>query len=308
MDPKRSERSPDATIRSLAARQHGVVCRRELLAAGLSAMQIRLRMRDGRLHALHRGVYLAGAVAPDLAPAQAALLACGPAAALSHRSAAALWGLLDYPASAHPWVTVGVDRRLARPRIVIRRAPLVACDIRKKHGMPLVSPPRAILDCASLLSDAYELESLVAEGAHRRLARLAELRDQVDRNPGRPGVAALRQVLDLPGGPQRTRSKGERALLRVLRRHGIGDFEANARVAGYEVDFLWRGLDFCVELDGWDAHSSRLAFERDRLKWARLQAAGIEVMPITGRQVKRDEDGVVARLRRALARRTGGVP
>jgi len=122
----------------------------------------------------------------------------------------------------------------------------------------------------------------------------------MEKNERRRGVARLREVLDLPGGPRRTRSPGERALLYLLRRAGIEGFETNAQALGYEVDFLWRELNFAVEVDGWDAHSGRVAFERDRLKVARLGAGGVQVMPVTGRQIRRDPDGVVTRLRAAL--------
>ena len=181
--------------------------------------------------------------------------------------------------------------------------------------MPITSPPRTILDVAHSLSTAAttpahsdpftasrlaELEQLVAQAIYRRRASEAELRDQVERNPHKPGVRALRDVLDLPGGPRRTRSPGERALLGLLRQRRISGFEVNAEVHGYEVDFFWREGRFAVEVDGWDGHSSRVAFERDRLKWAKLEAKGVRVMPVTGRQVNSDPDGVVARLLAAL--------
>ena len=169
--------------------------------------------------------------------------------------------------------------------------------------MPVVSPPRAVLDCSTLFDDDYELEALVADAAFRHLAFENELRDQVQRNPGRPGVASLRRVLDLEGGPRRTRSKGERWFLRLLRKHRIGGYEVNEKIHGKEVDFLWRDHSFCVELDGWDGHSSRIAFERDRLKWAHLQANGVDVMPLAVRQVQHDEEGTIRRLRATLARK-----
>lgn len=168
--------------------------------------------------------------------------------------------------------------------------------------MRVVSPPRAVLDCASLLTDEYELEALVAEASYRRLASETELRDQVERNAGRPGVAALRSALDLDGGPRRTRSGGERWFLALLRSRWIQGYEVNVKIHGREVDFLWRELEFCVELDGWDGHSSRVAFDRDRLKWAHLQANGVTVMPISARQAQHDEAGTMDRLLRALAR------
>ena len=78
---------------------------------------------------------------------------------------------------------------------------------------------RTILDMATFLDDPYELEALVGEAGFRGLASEAELRDQIERNAGRPGVTPLRKVLDIEGGPQRTRSSGERKMLRILRKH-----------------------------------------------------------------------------------------
>lgn len=296
-----STRSVDGIIAALAAKQHGVVARWQLLDAGITARQIRLRLASGRLHEVHRGVYLVGhTVLPPLALEQAALFACGDRAVLSHRTAARLWELLRYPASAPPWVTVGPERRVARPRIYIRRAIIPRRDIRERFALRLTSPPRTILDLSELL-DEEELESVVAEAAFRRRASGAELKAQLEGNEGKRGVAKLRRVLDLPGGPRRTRSAGERAMLRLLRRAGISGFETNARIHGYEVDFLWRDLRVVVELDGWDGHSGRIAFERDRLKIAKLSAVGLTVIPVTGRQLRDDPRGVVERLRQALA-------
>lgn len=298
-----TERSPDLVIAALASRQHGVVSREQLLQAGVTKAQIALRVRNGRLIPLHRGVYLVGPVPSEFAYSQAALLACGSGAALSHRSAAWLWDLVRYSPCAHPWVTVPVDKHVVRPKIVVHRAPIEPRDIRSRHGLKAVSPPRAVLDCAATTEDPYELEGIVAEGFFRRRASEQELAQQITRNKGRPGVSLLREILDAEGGPQRTRSGGERWFLRLLRENGFSGFEFNAQVNGKEVDCLWRDLDFCIELDGWDGHSSRLAFERDRLKWAHLDANGIDVMPIATRQAQRDVSGTVERLRAALERR-----
>ena len=149
--------------------------------------------------------------------------------------------------------------------------------------------------------DLVLLELVVAEASQRRLATDVELRHQVELNPGKRGVRPLRRVLDIPGGPQRTRSGGERHLLRALRENEFNGVEVNAKIHGYEVDFLWRDLGFVLELDGWDGHSGSVAFERDRLKIAKLDAAGLTVMPVTGRQLRDDLDGALDRLRRALA-------
>lgn len=297
-------RSADALILRIARRQHGAVKRAQLIAAGVTRHEITTRLRDGRLVPIDQGVYLVGAVASSHTHEAAALLACGRGSALSHRSAASLWSLLPYPAAAPVWITTPPGRNATRPRIEAIRARLDPNDLRRTEAMPLTSPPRTLLDMATLLPQD-DLESLVAEANYRGLASEAELRDQVHRNHGRRGVGPLRRILDLPGGPRRTRSPAERQLLRLLRGAGIDGFETNARIHGYEVDFLWRDQTLVVEIDGWDAHSGRVAFERDRLKAARLQAAGLRVMPITGRQLGRDPAGVLRRLRATLGHEHG---
>lgn len=176
---------------------------------------------------------------------------------------------------------------------------LGARDIRRRHGLALTSPPRTILDLSLPLNEEG-LESVVAEAGYRRLASEAELRAQIEGNRGKRGIGKLRRVLDLPGGPRRTRSRAEQRMLRLLRRAGITGYQTNARIHGYEVDVLWREARLAVEIDGFDAHSGRIAFERDRLKAATLNANGVRVMPVTGRQVERDPDGVLSRLALAL--------
>ena len=300
IDTRSFTRGTDWVISELASKQHGVVARRQLVEAGLSTTEIGRRLRQGRLHQLHRGVYLVGhtaltAHARDIA----AVLACGPDAILSHRSAAGLWDLLPYPASAQACVTVPPERSAARPGIRIHRADVSRADVRRRERMPLTSPPRTILDLAGELG-SEDLERLVAEANYRRLASTPELRGQLERNRGKRGIATLRAILDLPGGPARTRSPAERRMLRLLRKAGVTGYESNRRIHGFEVDLLWRKLGFAVEIDGYDAHSGRVAFERDRLKVAALKAHGLDVMPVTPRQLRDDPDGVISRLVQAL--------
>lgn len=301
MCPRSFSRFADQVIGRLAARQHGVVARWQLLKAGVTGRQIKLRLRNGRLHEIHRGVYLVGhPVPPPLAIEQAALLACGEQSVLSHRSAANLWNLLPYPAAGKAWVTVPPERGAERNGIHVARARVPARDIRQRERLRVTSPPRTILDMSQLLEEE-ELESLLAEASYRRLSSEAELRAQIESNQGKRGLGKLRRVMDLPGGPRRTRSPAERMMLRLLRRGDITGYEVNARIHGYEVDFLWREARLAVEVDGYDAHRGRAAFERDRLKMATLNARGVTVMPITGRHVRDDPMGVIRRLQRALA-------
>lgn len=303
MAANRSTRSADRLIWAVARRQHGAVSRTQLLEAGITRHEIQSRLDRGSLIEIHKGVYLVGAVPTQHAYAQAALLALKGRGTLSHFSAASIWSLRSYPHLAHPWVTVPANARVSRPRIRIARCTLEDCDRRSRLGLCVTSPPRTVLDCATLYEDDYEYEALVAEAQFRGLANEDELQQQLARNPGKRGSPRLRRVLSLPGGPRRTRSGGERAFLRLLRNATIGGFETNSRAFGPELDFVWPAERFAVEIDGWAGHSGRVAFKRDRLKIARLAAKGVQVMPITSDQLRDDPVGVIQRLLETLAHR-----
>ena len=280
-------------IGSIAQWQDGMASWRQLIAAGVTRHQVAHRLADGRLVERHRGVYQVGPVLTDRGRLRAALLACGQIATLSHGAASFLYQLrLDLPAD-QPWVTVPPGRVLRRPELLVVRSALDPRDIRLRDRFRVTSPPRTVLDNARFLPIG-ELERMVAEAHYRGIAREPELIVQLERNPRKPGSANLRRVLGIPGGPQRVRSPAEDETLELFRKSGITGFECNAKIHGYEVDFLWRDLDFVLEVDGYDAHSGRRAFERDRVKIAALQARGVTVMPVTGRRVRQSPAGVVA--------------
>jgi very-short-patch-repair endonuclease len=127
--------------------------------------------------------------------------------------------------------------------------------------------------------------------------------DLVRASAGRPGVRALRAIC---GESRRlTRSGAERRFLSLLRESHLPLPETNAKLAGHEVDFIWRGARLVVETDGWAAHSSRTAFERDRRRDAELAARGFQVIRVTWRQLATEPAGTLALLARALAARAG---
>jgi very-short-patch-repair endonuclease len=105
-------------------------------------------------------------------------------------------------------------------------------------------------------------------------------------------------VEDSPG---MTRSKMERELRALIKRAGLPAPQSNAKVAGYEVDLYWPEYRLVVEFDGWNTHSSRTAFESDRLKDTALMLAGERVMRVTGRQLERRPHELVARLAAAIS-------
>lgn len=296
-------RNTDRLIAGLAARQRGVVSRAQLVAARIHTDAIKTRVRSGRLHPVHRGVYLVGhsALVPG-ARELAAVFACGTGSVVSHLSAAHLLKLFPYPATPRPVdVTVAGRERTRRAGIRIHCVESIdARDTRTLHGIPITTPARTLLDLAPVLPP-YLLERAIAEAQVRRLVRKRDLIDQLDRNRGRRGTRALREVLVLEGGPAFTRSKAERRMLRLLRASGLPLPHVNAKLEGYEVDFLWREQRLVVEVDSFRFHSPRARFERDRERDATVAAAGYTVIRVTWRQLVDAPEAVVARIAAALA-------
>ena len=109
----------------------------------------------------------------------------------------------------------------------------------------------------------------------------------------------LRQLVE--AGRAFTRSEAELKMLRLIRSADLPTPRVNARVAGYEVDFLWPDQRLVVEVDGHAYHANRRAFERDRERDAALAAAGITVVRVTWRQLAGAPEAIVARIASAVA-------
>lgn len=286
-------------IAALAARQHGNITRRQLMDLGLGRRAIAHRLAVGWLHQVHRGVYAVGhPPGSPLARASAALLACGPEAALSGRSALALWELGPWPSQVE--VSTPQDRR--RPGILVRHIETLSSDDLTHHhrGLRVTSPTRTLLDVARLL-DTRLLTRAVNEAVRRRLVRVDGLTDLLSRTRGQAGAARLRAVVSAGAGP--TRSEFEDRFLAFCRRHRLPRPQVNVRVAGHEADAFFETARLIVELDGWDFHSSRLAFERDRERDATALAAGIGTYRITWPRLIERPAREAHRLRRVLRAR-----
>jgi very-short-patch-repair endonuclease len=284
----------------LAARQRGVVTRTQLRALGLSADAIDNRLKSKRLHPLYRGVYVVGYAGPvEGARELGAVLACGSDAVVSHRSAAVLWRL--HPTQP-PDVEVTVGGRSCDSKRGIRVHRVTALDhrdVRRLNGIPITAPARTLLDLAAIVA-SRELEQALAEAHARRLVHRRDLTSLLARVSRRPGVAALRSLLDSDNAPALTRSEAEERFLALIRRAEVPTPEVNVRIGGHEVDFLWRQQGLVVEVDGFRFHSSRAAFERDRLRDAQLGAAGLRVLRVTWRQIVDRPEALVARVATAL--------
>ena len=161
----------------------------------------------------------------------AAVLACGHTAALSHRSAAAHWGLFSYPAHAGDvWVTVAAKDRVGPAGVrLFRVGRLEERDRRVRDRIPVTSPPRTLLDLAAVL-DPKDLEAAVAEAYVKGLASDRELQDQLARNSRKPGRGALWAFVERTSQPALTQSEAERLLLDLVRKAGLPEPEVNVRV------------------------------------------------------------------------------
>jgi len=295
----------DSAIAMIAAPQHGVVTHYQLLALGLTERMIWYRIKIGRLHPLHRGVYAVGhvPVSPH-AHAIAAVLACGPGALLSHSSAATLWGVTKEWSSPLE-VTASSARRRSRLRIH-RSKTLTAGDRAVHFGIPATSPARTLLDNANSLTDG-EIARAISDLRHARYLSLADLDELLTRHPPCRAANRLRKhTKNAPHTP--TRSPFEDDFLPFLERYGLPKPEINTHIAGHEVDVLFRAHKLVVELDGWEFHSGRTAFESDRDRDADLLAAGIATVRVTRERFDLTPDREAARLHTILAHRAPKPP
>ena len=290
----------DRAITWVASRQLGLITTGQLEAVGIKRGRIAVRLRRGTLHRVHHGVYLVGhQVLLPRALELAAVLACGPGSLISHRSAAALWGLASAPADEVHVTVVGRDRR-SRPGLVVHRArELDRADRSRKDGIPVTSPARALVEYAAT-APPDELERAIAEAYALKLVNERDIQRALERAPNRSGVGRLRAELDREGGPQWTQSEAERRLLRLIREARLPIPQTQVRIVGWPADFFWPRHKLIVEVDGYPFHSHKTAFERDRRRDAAHVAAGYRVVRITYRQLLEEPLAVAVVVARAL--------
>jgi very-short-patch-repair endonuclease len=273
---------PDARIAEIAAKQHGVVSIDQLRRLGCSQDSVKRRVVAGRLHRVHRGIYVVGHPALSAEGrwlAAVLVFGGGPrsggtvlehwGAAVSHRSALSLWSLL--PASQAPCDVIvgGSGGKARRDGIRVHRSlTLVSSDVTLHHGIPVTTPARTI-------ADLREANSTRRPGAI----------------PGHELRKAIRQanVLGLPIGERyarvKTRSDLEGDFLRLCRRHRLPSPEVNVRIGPYLIDFLWRERWFVVETDSYLYHRGEVAFQDDHARDLELMRRGFEVLRISELQL-----------------------
>ena len=296
-------------IASVASMQRGCIARHQLLGLGIGAATITRLIERGSLHRLRRGVYAVGhrARAP-LRDETVALLAVPRARAISHASAAGIWGLhLPGSRDRRIHLLLDGDAPVSRPGLCAHRSRLVPDrDLRTRQSLPVTSVAWTLIHLAESIADA-PLERVISDALRSRLVGETELAEVASRAPGLRGAARVRAALADDAAPALTRSDGEIRMLELVRAAELPPPRLNVPLEGFEVDFHWPEHRLVVEVDSVAFHTDRWAYERDRRKDAALRAAGLTVIRITWRQLKERPMVVVAQLAAALAWATSGL-
>jgi very-short-patch-repair endonuclease len=235
----------------------------------------------------------------------AAVLACGPDAVLSHRSAADLLEIRENRCARIDVTAPGRRGRAPRGIDAHRDGSLVAADRTEVCGIPCTSVARALLDFAGV-EPIWELRKAVGEAEVKRILDKGAVRDLIERSGGRRGVARLRMVLDeIHPETRRTRSYMERLFLRMCTRAELPRPEVNVslRIGGdtFKPDFLWRDAGLIVEADSRQFHDTDMAFLNDRRREQRLQLAGWRVSHCTWWEIERESRRLAETIRGLLA-------
>ena len=291
---------PDVRVAELAARQWGVLSTHELRACGLSLNAISVRVRNGRLHPLYRGVYATGhANVPLEGRFLAAVKACGPHAVLSHYSAAALYGLVRWD-HRHPEVTT-THKRAHRGIHTHRSSVLEVRDVTRHKSIPTTTPARTLIDLATRLH--YKPLRRSVREAQRSLVTIRAVLEALDRLGPRRGTANLTKILAT--GPAPTRSELEDTVLDLLLSAGFRHPDVNVplTIDGNRVvpDFRWPTERLVIEADGAAWHDNRLAREDDAERQALLEASGERVVRVTWTQAITRRAETIERVRAAGA-------
>ncbi len=283
-------------ILELTRRQYGVVARRQLLTMGFTRSAIERRIHSLRLLPVYPGVYGVGSdVLCERGRWFAAVLAGGGRAVLSHRSAAALWGLLEDGPRVE--VTRGFNLRrepglapgCVYPGLWLRRTRWLENEhTTERYGIPVMTVERTLLSLAATVS-GRELEAALVAADRGGLMHKRELALILERGHGWRGIGTLKRLVgQMAPVHKSTRSNLEDRFIGHCHENRLPPPRVNTKVEGLEVDFFWPEARLVVETDGYESHRDRFAFERDRRRDATLVCAGYRVVRFTHRAVTDD--------------------
>lgn len=299
-----------AAVRSLARNQHGVVTRDQALASGFSVSSIARAVERREWQRLYPGIFIVDpAVDPVRARMMGAVLRAAGRTWISHRSAAALWGI-EIPTPLWPDVTTTANLRGGRAtvRCVSSMSP---ADTSTRFGIPVTSPERTLVDLGAVLSTA-RLENVVVDALQKGLAERPRLLDRARdlAAHGRPGSGAIERILHRWDGGARPESVLEAKMLRVIRRNPtlpepVRQWEVRDRgrlVA--RVDFAYPEQMIAIEADGYRWHSDVAAWQRDLERRNTLTRLGWTMLNFTWDDVHRRPRHVAETICAAISRRS----
>lgn len=297
--PSRRER--EQALARLATRQYGVVARFQLLELGFGEEAIKVRLANSWLHPLHEEVYAVGHLRlGQRSHWWAAVLAYGRGTVLSHRTAAVLWGLrrprkgpIDVTA---PGGRQGVERRNG---IWVHRCKLMTEDRMIRDGFPVTTVARTLFDLAEV-APWDQLKKAAEEADRLNLLSTRELEGVCERGRGRRALKPVRRLTAKLALPDEGRSPLETRFAAFVRENRLPAPVQNVDVLGHEVDALWPSAKLIVELDSWEFHSHRAAFERDRARDSKLMIAGYRTLRITHYRLDREAEQLASELRQLL--------
>lgn len=227
----------------------------------------------------------------------AAVLACAPNAVLSHRSAAALWGILANEGGA---IDVSVRRRCELRRAGLRvysRPSLAEADVTTRNWIPVTVPAQTMVDLAAQLTP-LDLERAINDADKRDIIHVGTLRSSLARYGGRPGVRPLRTLIS------RLTFRLSDSDLEVFFRPiaiaaGLPQPLSKQFVNGFEVDFYWPDLGLVVETDGPRFHRTPSAQTRDARRDRAHVLAGLAPLRFTHYEIRYERPRVQAALKTA---------
>jgi very-short-patch-repair endonuclease len=293
--------SRDEAVTRIAAGQRDLVSTEQLSECGLDKDAVARRVRAGWLRLVFRRVYSVGSgELPPLGLEQAALMSCGKGTFVSHRSAAFVWGMRKTPP---PLVEVSVlggcrshkGMRVHRIQTIDRK------DVRRHEGLWVSTPARAVLEVAAV-GTKDELVDVIDAGLALRRFTPGDLKLVLENNRPCRGAARLAAVLADDTAMAISRSRAEKALLRLVRDAGLPMPETIVRFGRFEADFVWREQKVIVELDSATYHSGPGVFQRDREKGLVFQGAGYDLLRPTRHHVVHQGPRVLVLLVKALER------
>jgi very-short-patch-repair endonuclease len=295
----------ERALAGLANRQYGVVARRQLLELGVGERTIERWLSVGRIHAIDHGSYAVGhAAVGQRGRWLAAVLAAHDQAVLSHVTAAALWGLMGARGPVDVSSPRGNQGRKRWPGVRLHRCGFHESAERTAHaGIPVTSVARTLFDLAEAV-DFPRLERAWEEADRLKLLRLGEVERICERGYGRRSLRPIRRLLAEARATETVRSPLEERFLAFCRARAIPAPATNTHVLGHEVDCLWPAAKLIAELDSWEFHGHRSAFERDRARDPKFLLAGYRTIRVTHRRLDREADQLAEEIRGLL--RLGG--